>query len=130
MKKIFALALAACLSVGMSFAKDAKKADDKGMGKEVKVTGIVTDEACAKSGDKAKMTDSACAKKCMEDGKAAFVNDKDGSVWSITNPEAVKGHEGHHVTLSGHANAADKTFHVMSASMAKEKTKKEEKKSM
>jgi hypothetical protein len=119
MKKIFALGLAMCLSVGMAFAGD--------MGKEVKVTGIVTDPACAASGDKAKMTDEACAKKCMEDGKAAFVNDKDGSVWAISNPEAIKGHEGHHVTLKGHANATDKTFHVMSVAMAKEK--KEAKKS-
>jgi hypothetical protein len=127
MKKIFALALAACLSIGVSFASDKK--EDKKADKEVKVTGIVTDPACAKSGDKAKMTDAACAKKCMEDGKAAFVNDKDGSVWAISNPEAVKGHEGHHVTLSGHANDADKSFHVMSVAMAKEKAaKKEEKK--
>jgi hypothetical protein len=124
MKKIFALAMILCLSVGMSFAKTAKS-DDKSMGKEVKVTGIVTDAACAKSGDKAKMTDSACAKKCIEgDGKMAFVNDKDGSVWSITNPEALKGHEGHHVTLKGHANAADNSFHVMSASMVKDKAEK------
>jgi hypothetical protein len=130
MKKIFALAMILCLSVGMSFAKD-KKAEDKGMGKEVKVTGIVTDPACAKSGDKAKMTDEACAKKCMEDGKAAFVSDKDGSVWAISNPEAVKGHEGHHVTVNGHANATDKTLHVMNVTMAKEKMeKKSDKKSM
>lgn len=131
MKKIFALGLAMCLSVGMAFAKDEAKKSDKKMDKEVKVTGIVTDPACAKSGDKAKMTDAECAKKCIGEGKAAFVNDKDGSVWEITNPEAIKGHEGHHVTLSGHANATDKTFHVMSAAMAKEKgAKKEAKKSM
>lgn len=127
MKKIFAIGLAMCLSLGMAYAKDATKKADK----EVKVTGIVTDPACAKSGDKAKMTDSECAKKCMADGKAAFVNDKDGSVWEITNPEAIKGHEGHHVTLSGHADANAKTFHIMSAKMAKEKgAKKEAKKSM
>jgi hypothetical protein len=129
MKKMFALGLALCLSIGMSFAGETKKDDAKKADKEVKVTGIVTDPACAKSGDKAKMTDAACAKKCMEDGKAAFVNDKDGSVWAISNPEAVKGHEGHHVTLSGHANATDKTFHVMSVAMAKDKAaKKDEKK--
>lgn len=131
MKKMFVLALAMCLSVGMAFAHDEKKADAKKADKEAKVTGIVTDPACAKSGDKAKMTNEACAKKCMADGKAAFVSDKDGSVWTISNPEAVKGHEGHHVTLSGHANASDKSFHVMSVAMAKEKAstaKKDEKK--
>jgi hypothetical protein len=129
MKKTFVLALAFCLSIGMSFASDTKKADAKKADKEVKVTGIVTDPSCAKSGDKAKMTNEACAKKCMADGKAAFVSDKDGSVWTISNPDAVKGHEGHHVTLSGHPNAGDKSFHVMSVAMAKEKAaKKEEKK--
>ena len=128
MKKLFVLCLATCLSIGVALADDAKK-ETKKADKEVKVTGIVTDPACAKSGDKAKMTDEACAKKCSEDGKMAFVNDKDGSVWSITNPEALKGHEGHHVTLKGHANAADKSFHVMSAEMVKDKatTKKETK---
>ncbi len=129
MKKLFVLCLATCLSIGVALADDAKKSDAKKMDKEVKVTGIVTDPACAKSGDKAKMTDEACAKKCAEDGKLAFVNDKDGYVWSITNPEALKGHEGHHVTLKGHANATDKSFHVMSAEMVKEKAKKETKKS-
>jgi len=127
MKKLFVLCLATCLSIGVALADDAKK-ETKKADKEVKVTGIVTDPACAKSGDKAKMTDEACAKKCAEDGKLAFVNDKDGSVWSITNPEALKGHEGHHVTLKGHANAADKSFHVMSAEMAKTKETKKEKK--
>lgn len=126
MKKTFAIVLAVCLTAAMSFAgenKDAKK--------QTTVTGIVTDAACAKSGDKAKMMDEACAKKCAENGKVAFVNDADGSVWAITNGEAVKGHEGHHVTLKGHANATDKTFHVMSAKMADKKgEKKQAKKSM
>jgi hypothetical protein len=116
MKKLFAVALAACLSVGVAFAggkKEEKKAD-----KEIKVTGYVTDLACAKSGKKEMLSNSDCAKKCIQDGKAAFVNDADGSVWEITNKEAISGHEGHHVTLSGHANASDKTLHVMSATMA------------
>jgi len=128
MKRLMMLMLVICLATMMSFAKDAdKKKDD--MGKEVKVTGIVTDPMCAKSGDKAKMQDADCAKKCAQDGKWAFVNDKDGSVWNITNPEAVKGHEGHHVTLSGHANAKDSSFHVMSVKMAADKGAKEKKKS-
>src|SRR5262249_16329963 len=72
-KKLFVLCLASCLSIGIAFADDAKKADAKAdakkadakkTDKEVKVTGIVTDPACAKSGDKAKMSDEACAKKC------------------------------------------------------------------
>jgi hypothetical protein len=116
MKKVFAVALAACLSVGVAFAggkKEEKKAD-----KEIKVTGYVTDLACAKSGKKEMLSNSDCAKKCIQDGKAAFVNDADGSVWELTNKEAIAGHEGHHVTLSGHPNGESKTFHVMSVAMA------------
>jgi uncharacterized protein YxeA len=122
MKKIMTLLVALCLVVTMSaFAlEDKKAAGSKKMekAKEVAVTGIVTDPMCAKSGDKAKMTNEDCAKKCAsKDGKLAFVNDKDGSVWAIENSDAVKGHEGHHVKLMGHPNAEAKTFHVASVSM-------------
>jgi hypothetical protein len=113
MKKLSTILLGLCLMLPLgSFAKD------KDMGKEVKLTGIVTDPMCAKSGDKAKMTNSDCAKKCAADGKYAFVNDKDGSVWAIQNSEAVKGHEGHHVTVDAHVDKKDKSIHVMDVAMA------------
>src|ERR1035441_53369 len=35
----------------------------------------------------------------ISDDSKTFVSDKDGKTWTITNPDAVKGHEGHHVTL-------------------------------
>ncbi|HET7207949.1 MAG TPA: hypothetical protein VFI95_15340, partial [Terriglobales bacterium] len=35
--------------------------------------------------------------KISDDGKS--LTDKDGKSWSIDNPDAVKGHEGHEVTL-------------------------------
>ena len=34
--------------------------------------------------------------KTSDDGKI-FVSDKDSENWSISNPDVVKGHEGHHV---------------------------------
>ena len=34
-----------------------------------------------------------------DDGKM-FVSDKDGKSWTISNPDTVKGHEGHHVVMS------------------------------
>ncbi len=135
MKKWMMVAVALSM-MSMAFASD-KKADaaksDK-MGKAVSVAGIVTDPMCAKSKDKAKMMDSDCAKKCAKDGKLAFVADSDGKVWSVQNPEALKGHEGHHVTVKGHLNDADSSIHVVSASMkaekkAAKKEMKEEKKS-
>ena len=58
--------------------------------------------------------------------------DKDNKSWTVANPEALKGHEGHEVTLKAHADAAKNEIHVVSVKMAKEgmkeTTKKEEKK--
>ncbi|HEX7423012.1 MAG TPA: hypothetical protein VF311_03865 [Terriglobales bacterium] len=56
--------------------------------------------------------------KVSDDGKT-FVSDKDSKSWTITNPEAVKGHEGHHVTLTAHVYADKNEVHVMSLKMAK-----------
>jgi hypothetical protein len=120
MKKSVLLSLAITLLFGMSaFAGDK---NDKA--KEVKVTGIVTDTMCAKSGDKAKMMDAKCTKGCAEHdgGKLSFVNNADGKIWSIENVDAVKGHEGEEVTITGHTDAEKGTLHVVSvAAAAKEK---------
>jgi hypothetical protein len=48
-----------------------------------------------------------------------FVSDKDKSSWSIMNPDAVKGHEGHHVELSAHVYKDKMAIHVMSVKMMK-----------
>jgi hypothetical protein len=56
--------------------------------------------------------------KVSDDGKT-FVSDKDSKSWTITNPDAVKGHEGHHVTLKAHVDAEKNEVHVMSLKMAK-----------
>lgn len=51
--------------------------------------------------------------------KLTFVNDKDQKSWDVMNPEALKGHEGHHVLLSAHVYADKNSIHVMSVKMAK-----------
>lgn len=56
--------------------------------------------------------------KVADDGKT-FVGDKDGKSWTLDNPEAVKGHEGHHVTLTAQLDAAKSEVHVVSLKMAK-----------
>jgi hypothetical protein len=48
-----------------------------------------------------------------------FVSDKDGKSWTIINPDAVKGHEGHHVILNAHVYPDKMQVHVMSLKMAK-----------
>jgi hypothetical protein len=56
--------------------------------------------------------------KISDDGKT-FVSDTDAKSWNITNPDAVKGHEGHHVILTAHVYADKNEVHVMSLKMAK-----------
>ncbi len=64
--------------------------------------------------------------KIGDDGKT-FTSDKDNKTWNISNPEAVKGHEGHEVKLSAHVYPDKDEIHVMSVKMAGEKGSKEEK---
>ena len=52
-----------------------------------------------------------------QDGKT-LVGD-DGKSWTIANPDAVKGHEGHHVELKGSADASTNQIQVSSVKMLK-----------
>jgi pentapeptide MXKDX repeat protein len=99
MRKLLAICFAlAILTCGVASAQDTMKKDtmkDDASKKAVKITGKISD-----------------------DGKT-FTNDSDKKSWDIVNPEAVKGHEGHHVTLTAHVYADKNQVHVMSLKMAK-----------
>jgi type 1 fimbria pilin len=122
MKKLMFACLALCLALSVS----AVAGDSEGA---VKLTGIVTDPMCAKSGDKSKMANAECAKKCSEHdgGKLAFVNMDDGTLWSIENTDAVKGHEGHQVELNAHLNKEKGSIHVVKVSMTDDNNNKNDK---
>ena len=62
-------------------------------------TGYVTDAGCASKG-KGGADHAACAKKCLGGGDSAVLV-VDGKVVKIANQDKVKGHEGHHVTVTG-----------------------------
>ena len=47
--------------------------------------------------------------------KLTFVSDKDKKSWDVANPEALKGHEGHHVAVTGHVKGD--SIHVESVKM-------------
>jgi hypothetical protein len=51
--------------------------------------------------------------------KLTFVSDKNKKSWDVANPEALKGHEGHHVEVSAHVYADKGQIHVMSVKMLK-----------
>jgi hypothetical protein len=61
--------------------------------------------------------------KISDDGKNVTA-DKDNKSYTIDNPDAVKGHEGHEVRLSGHIDASNNSIHVTKLKMAGEKTSK------
>jgi hypothetical protein len=68
--------------------------------KDMSWNGWISDSKCGAKG--ANAAHEACAKKCIDAGeKPVFVSDKDQKVINIDNPEAVKGHEGHHVQVMG-----------------------------
>ena len=50
------------------------------------------------------------------DGKA-LTGDKDQKSWTVQNPEALKGHEGHHVRVRAHVYSDKGEIHVMSVKM-------------
>ena len=53
--------------------------------------------------------------KVSDDGKS--ITDKDGKSWTVSNPDALKGHEGHQVTLSANVNADKNEVQVLSVKM-------------
>jgi len=92
MRNFLLLLLAGALIVSVasvSFAADTQT-----------VNGWVSDAKCGVKGANAGAAE--CTKKCIASGIAAvIVTDKDQTVLMIDNPEAIKGHEGHHVAVTG-----------------------------
>ena len=101
MKKllIFALALSVMITVA-SFAQDTSA--DSGTAKTAAAPLKTLKGTVQADGD-----------------KLTFVADKDQKSWDVANPEALKGHEGHHVQLSAHVYPDKGQIHVMSVKMVK-----------
>ena len=94
MKKILVICLALCSVLALS----AMAFDD--MGKSTTVKGWIVDDKCGAKG--ANAAGEACTKKCLAAGaKMVIVTDGDQKVLSVENPDALKGHEGHHVSVTG-----------------------------
>lgn len=82
-----------------------------------KINGWISDSMC---GAKHAGTGSACVKKCIEGGMApVFVDEAKKAVWTIDNPEAVKGFYGDHVTVTASADAGKKSVHIESIAEVK-----------
>jgi hypothetical protein len=97
MRKVLVLCLATCFV----FALTALAFDDAG--KSTTVKGWVTDAKCGAKG--ANAGGEACTKKCVAAGeKMVIVTDGDQKVLAVDNQDALKGHEGHHVSVTGTQN--------------------------
>ncbi len=68
--------------------------------KTTTLNGYVSDSNCGVKG--ANASHAACMTKCLGKGaKAVIVTDSDQKVVSVDNPDVLKGHEGHHVAVTG-----------------------------
>jgi hypothetical protein len=102
MKKILILTLALSVMFTVAgFAQDMSK--DSGMGKTAPAAPLKNLKGTVKA----------------DGDKLSFVSDKDKKSWDVANPEALKGHEGHHVEVSAHVYADKDQIHVMSVKMLK-----------
>src|SRR5258708_12798684 len=58
----------------------------------------------------------------VEGDKITFVADKDQKSWTVENPKALKGHEGHHVQMKAHVYADKGSIHIMEVNILKANT--------
>jgi hypothetical protein len=107
MKRVVALLVA-----GFSLTAIAASAADS-----TKIDGWISDSMC---GAKHAGSGAACVKKCIEGGMApVFVDEAKKDVWTIDNPDAVKGFYGDHVTVTATADSAKKSVHIVAIADAK-----------
>lgn len=106
MRKLMLVVLALCvlfMMVGVTFAADATT-----------VNGYVADSKCGAKGK----TNAECTKKCIQAGaKMVVVTDTGDKVLTVENPDALAGHEGHHVAVTG--TVSGESIHVDSVKMLK-----------
>src|SRR5215470_18038630 len=113
MKKIWVLAISVFLALPViALAQDPAQQNDS-------TNSRMGQSDTMKQGHSGK----ASVKGTISDDGKSFVSDSDGKSWTIANPDAVKGHEGHHVELKGSADASAGQIQVSSVKMLKGATK-------
>ncbi len=109
---VFLLAAMVFISLGV-MAEDMKHDNtDHSMNKEV-MKGWISDSECAAHGVK-----NCSNKEHVANGaKLVIVSDKGGQVYTVTNPETVAEHQGHHVKVNGEVDESAKTITVAKVAM-------------
>ena len=105
MKFASKVSLAAALMVSTVASLSAFAASD------VTLSGWVGDSHCGA------MHDSKCVEKCISEGAKPVFVDADGKVWAIADPDAVKGHYGHHVSVVATVDPATKVVTISKVTM-------------
>jgi hypothetical protein len=104
MKKLLVLAMALSVMLTLAaFAQDMSKDKDSDTAKAAPAAPLKNLKGTVKA----------------DGDKLSFVSDKDSKSWDVVNPEALKGHEGHHVEVSAHVYADKGQIHVMNVKMLK-----------
>ena len=81
------------------------------------MNGYIGDSKCGATHNAA-APNAACVKKCIDGGaKPVFVDDAKKEVYTIDDPDQVKDHYGHHVSVVGKVNESDKTIHIAKVAM-------------
>lgn len=122
---LFAFVITAALSVA---AQEPASKDQTAPDKKVEKA----EKKEAKAAEKGK-TMSLTGWVKEQEGKTVFINDKDKQAWNISNPDTVKGHEGHHVKVKAKLNEADHSVNIEKMTMMRKskqtgEEQKEEKK--
>src|SRR5580692_9405721 len=78
-------------------------------------SGVISDSSCGAKHKAGTAADAKCAAMCIKDKGASAVFVSDDKVYKIDNQDAIKGHEGHKVTITGKMDG--ETIHVDSVKM-------------
>jgi len=81
-----------------------------------KISGWISDSMC---GAKHAGTGSECVKKCIAGGMKPVLVDQSKNVWTIDNPEAVKGFYGDKVNVTATTDDTAKSVHIDAIEAAK-----------
>ena len=82
------------------------------------VHGWIEDGTAKKPGT----SSEAVRRSIIAGAKYVFVDDTSKNVWVIDDPEVVKGHEGHHVSIEGGVDKVAMTVHISKLTMLKNQT--------
>jgi pentapeptide MXKDX repeat protein len=127
MKKFLMFSFVLALMMSMAaMAQDTMKKDDDSMKNDTMKNDTMKHDTMKHDAMKADGQLAKVSGKVSDDGKT--IVDKNNKSWTVQNPEALKGHEGHEVTLKAHVYNATSEVHVMSVKMAKSAMKDEMKK--